>query len=165
MDLINPMHIGTKKSKIDISFENKTKLISEKISKNLAKGDIIFLFGNIGVGKTTFIKYLINYLQSEVNFKKTEIPSPTFNIMNEYDVKKFIIRHFDLYRLKKFSDLENIGLYENLEETVTLIEWPELLKDKINDRIDLIFDYEENYNKRNISIITGKRKIIINDNK
>ena len=85
--------------------------------------------------------------------------------MNEYNVKNFIVRHFDLYRLKKFSDIENIGLYENLKETVTIIEWPELLKDKINNRIDLIFGYEENYNKRSISIISEKKKLINNDNR
>ena len=165
MDLTNPMPIGTKNNKIDITLENKTKSISKKISKNLVKGDIIFLFGNIGVGKTTFAKYLINFLQSRASLKKTEVPSPTFSLMNEYNVKNFIVRHFDLYRLKKFSDIENIGLYENLKETVTLIEWPELLKDKINNRTDLIFGYEENYNKRSISIISKKKKLINNDNR
>ena len=164
MDHTNPMPIGTKNNKIDITLENKTKSISKKISKNLVKGDIIFLFGNIGVGKTTFAKYLINFLQSRASLKKTEVPSPTFNLMNESDVKNFVVRHFDLYRLKKFSDIENIGLYENLKETVTLIEWPELLKDKINNRIDLIFGYEGNYSKRSISIISKKTKLIYNDN-
>ena len=65
MDLTNQMPIATKSSKIDISLEEKTKLISKKFSKLIKKGDIIFFYGEIGVGKTTFIKHLINNLQSE----------------------------------------------------------------------------------------------------
>ena len=67
-DHLNQMHIATKSSKIDISSEQKTEIIAKKFSKFLKKGDIIFLFGEIGVGKTTFIKYLINHLQKKNNF-------------------------------------------------------------------------------------------------
>ena len=63
MDLTNQMPIATKSSKIDISLEKNTESISKKFSKFIKKGDIIFFYGEIGVGKTTFIKYLINNLQ------------------------------------------------------------------------------------------------------
>ena len=76
MDLTNQMPIATKSSKIDITLEKDTKSISQKISNYLSKGDIVFFYGEIGVGKTTFIKHLINYLQSKLNKKITEIPSP-----------------------------------------------------------------------------------------
>ena len=82
------MPIGTKSAKTDITLQKDTKLISKKISKFLQSGDIIFLYGEIGVGKTTFVKYLINHLQSNCFETETEIPSPTFNILNEYLIEK-----------------------------------------------------------------------------
>ena len=107
------MHIATKSSKINISLENNTRLISNEVSQLLIKGDIFFLYGEIGVGKSTFIKYLINFLQSKSNLKQTEVPSPTFNIVNEYKTKDFIIQHYDLFRINDHRELQNIGLFEN----------------------------------------------------
>ena len=103
------MHIATKSSKINISLENNTRLISNEVSQLLIKGDIFFLYGEIGVGKSTFIKYLINFLQSKSNLKQTEVPSPTFNIVNEYKTKDFIIQHYDLFRINDHKELQNIG--------------------------------------------------------
>ena len=148
-----------------ISSIQELEKIANNINKILSLGDTIFLYGEIGVGKTTFARLLINSFENKKKIKKSEVLSPTFNIVFEYEIKDFTVKHYDLYRLKNYNEVKNIGLFGNIEKNITLIEWPELLKDKINDRIDLIFDYEENYNKRNISIITGKRKIIINDNK
>ena len=124
------MHIATKSSKIDISLENNTRLISNDVSRFLKKGDIFFLYGEIGVGKSTFIKYLINFLQSKSNQKQTEVPSPTFNILNEYKTKDYIIQHYDLFRINDHRELQNIGLFENNKNSVTFIEWPEIIKEK-----------------------------------
>ena len=74
MDPTNPTLIGTRTKKIDITLEKNTKLISQNISKFLSKGDIIYLIGEVGVGKTTFVRFLINYLQEKSNLKLTEIP-------------------------------------------------------------------------------------------
>ena len=79
MDLTNQMPIATKSSKIDITLEKDTKSISQKISNYLSKGDIVFFYGEIGVGKTTFIKHLINYLQSNLNKKIMHIKPKSFN--------------------------------------------------------------------------------------
>ena len=68
MDLSNLMHIATKSSKIDITLEKDTQLISEKFSRHLSKGDIIFLYGEIGVGKTTFIKFMLFPFSKTLNF-------------------------------------------------------------------------------------------------
>ena len=157
------MPIGTKSSKINISKEIDTKLISKKISSYLINGDIIFLYGEIGVGKTTFVKYLINYLQKKNKEKETEVPSPTFNIVNEYLVKKQKIFHYDLYRIKDEKELNNIGLFEDRESSISLVEWPEVIKKKPSKIIELYFNYEKNFNQRNLIICTEYRKEILNE--
>ena len=146
------MPIATNSSKIDISLEGKTAEIAKKFSKIVNKGDVVFFYGEIGVGKTTFIRNLINHLQVNNHLKPTEVTSPTFNLVNEYDVGVFIIQHYDLYRLKEIDETKNIGLLENQKEIVTLVEWPEKINDKINNKIDLFFEYSEDMNKRFLSI-------------
>ena len=146
------MHIATNSEIIDISLEVKTAEIAKKFSKILKKGDMVFFNGEIGVGKTTFIRHLINSLQVNNHLNPTEVTSPTFNLVNEYDVGIFVIQHYDLYRLKSNEETKNIGLLENQKEVLTLIEWPEKIDDKIDNRIDLFFSYGENMNKRFLSI-------------
>jgi len=159
------MPIATKSSKIDITLEKNTKSISQKLSTYLSKGDIIFLYGEIGVGKTTFIKYLINFLQLKFNEKETEVPSPTFNIIYEYKINDLIVQHYDLYRIKDTLELKNIGLYENQKDTLTFIEWPEIIKEKPEKRIELLFSYEADLKKRSLVICSDYKKKIIDDYK
>ena len=163
MDLTNQMPIATKSSKIDISLEENTKLISKKFSKLIKKGDIIFFYGEIGVGKTTFIKHLINNLQSKNELKLTEVPSPTFNIVNEYKINEIIINHYDLFKIKDSKELYNIGIFEDNLELVTLVEWPEIISKKPKKIIELYFNYEDDFKKRNLEIFSGHRKEIINE--
>ena len=146
------MLIATNSSKIDISLEVKTAELAKNFSKILNKGDIVFFHGEIGVGKTTFIRYLINYLQTNNHLNQTEVTSPTFNLVNEYDVGVFIIQHYDLYRLKNSHETKNIGLLENSKEILTLIEWPKKIDNKIDNKIDLFFEYGEDMNKRFLTI-------------
>ena len=140
-----------------ISSIRELEKIADKIKKKLLLGDVVFLYGEIGVGKTTFARLLINSFESEKKIKKSEVLSPTFNIVFEYEIKEFTIKHFDLYRLKNDNDIKNIGLYENLEQSITLIEWPELIKNKPQNRLDLFFEYEEDYNERSLIIKTNGR--------
>ena len=140
-----------------ISSIHDLEKISNKIKKKLKAGDVIFLYGEIGVGKTTFARLLINNYEKEKNLKVSEVLSPTFNIVFEYDIKKLTIKHYDLYRLKNHSDIKNIGLFEDLERTITLIEWPELIKEKPSNRIDLFFEYSENMIERSLIIKTSGR--------
>ena len=140
-----------------ISSIHDLEKISNKIKKKLAPGDVIFLYGEIGVGKTTFARLLINNYEKEKNLKVSEVLSPTFNILFEYDIKKLTIKHYDLYRLKNGSDIKNIGLFEDLERTITLIEWPELIKEKPANRIDLFLEYSENMIERSLIIKTSGR--------
>ena len=131
--------------------------IANNIKKILTPGDCLFLYGEIGVGKTTFARLLINNYELENNIKKSEILSPTFNIVFEYEIKEFTIKHFDLYRLKNSNDIKNVGLFENLEQSITLIEWPELIINKPENRFDLFFKYAEDYNERSLIIKTNGR--------
>ena len=140
-----------------ISSIHDLEKISNKIKKKLTPGDVIFLYGEIGVGKTTFARLLINNYEKEKNLKVSEVLSPTFNIVFEYDIKKLTIKHYDLYRLKNDSDIKNIGLFEDLERTITLIEWPELIKEKPANRIDLFLEYSENMIERSLIIKTSGR--------
>ena len=146
------MHIATNSEIIDISLEVKTAELAKNFSKILKKNDVIFFHGEIGVGKTTFIRYLINSIQIDNHLDSTEVTSPTFNLVNEYDVGIFIVQHYDLYRLKSNDEIKNIGLLENQKETLTLIEWPEKIDNKIDNKIDLFFKYGEDMNKRFLSI-------------
>ena len=140
-----------------ISSIRELEKIANKIKKKIFPGDVIFLYGEIGVGKTTFARSLINSFENENRIKKSEVLSPTFNIVFEYKIKKFTIKHFDLYRLKNKNDIKNIGLFEDSEKSIVLIEWPELIKDKPNNRIDLFFKYQRDYNKRSLTIKTNGR--------
>ena len=155
------MHIATNSEKIDISLEVKTTELAKNFSKILKKGDIVFFHGEIGIGKTTFVRHLINSFQKNNNLNLTEVTSPTFNLVNEYDVGIFIIQHYDLFRLTNSDEIKNIGLLENSKEMLTLIEWPEKIEKKINNKIDLFFEYKENLNKRFLSI-KGLNNEIIN---
>ena len=163
MDLTNQMPIATKSSKIDISLEKNTESISKKFSNFIKKGDIVFFYGEIGVGKTTFIKHLINNLQRKNELELTEVLSPTFNIVNEYKINEMAINHYDLFKMKDPKELYNIGIFEDNSEMVTLVEWPEIISKKPKKIIELYFNYEDDFKKRNLEIFSGHRKEIINE--
>ena len=146
------MPIATSSVKIDLSSENKTEELAVKISKKLKRGDIAFFFGEMGVGKTTFIKYLIQEFQRENKLKQIEVTSPTFNLLNEYQIGETKINHYDLFRLKSKEELKNLDLFSEKQNTIILIEWPQIIKEKPENLIEFIFEYEENYEKRFVHI-------------
>ncbi|MDA9973090.1 tRNA (adenosine(37)-N6)-threonylcarbamoyltransferase complex ATPase subunit type 1 TsaE [Candidatus Pelagibacter ubique] len=152
------MLIATNSEKIDISLEDKTSELAKSFSRTLQKGDVAYFHGEIGVGKTAFIRHLINNLQQLNKINLTEVTSPTFNLVNEYDVGNFIIQHYDLYRLTDCNEIKNIGLFENREEVVTLIEWPDKIKETIDSKIDLHFEYNDDLSKRYLTIKGVKNK-------
>jgi tRNA threonylcarbamoyladenosine biosynthesis protein TsaE len=150
----NQMPIAIKNSIIDISSEETTKELAKELSNYLKGGEKIFLYGEMGVGKTTFVKYLINQFQIKKKLQTSEVTSPTFNLLNEYDVDDLNIKHYDLFRLKDKSELKNLDIFDNNKNTITLIEWPQLIdKEKLNKTIDLIFNYENELNNRSVKIV------------
>ena len=151
--LLNQMPIAIKDSKIDISSEETTKELAKDLTHYLKGGEIVYLYGEMGVGKTTFVRYLINQFQKNKKLHITEVTSPTFNLLNEYDIKDLVIKHYDLFRLKDESEIKNLDLFGNNQSTITLIEWPQLIsKNKSIKTIDLIFSYENELNNRSVKI-------------
>ena len=133
--------------------------LSKKVANHLEESDCIYLIGEIGVGKTTFTRYLINYLQEKEGLKMTEIPSPTFNLLYEYDFKKFKIMHYDLFRIKKKKELQNLGLFFDEKKEVNIIEWPILLKTPKLSKLEIYMNFTKNSSERKINFKgTGKWK-------
>ena len=147
------MHIATNTSsgKIDISSEKITAEIAKEFTNIFVNGDIVFLIGEMGVGKTTFVRYLINEFQKKNNLDLTEVTSPTFNILNEYQIENINIKHYDLFRLKEFNEISNLGILEDTENSLILIEWPTLLLDNLNNFVKLNFSYSKDYQNRELS--------------
>ncbi len=131
----------------------KLKTYSTNIAKKIKNGDAIYLYGEIGAGKTTFVRFLINYLQKKNKKKLEEIVSPTFTIVQYYKISKEInIAHYDLYRIKKTKDLQNIGLSEQQDSFINIVEWPELIKTKSNHRIEIYLKHSRKINLRKIHV-------------
>tara|TARA_B100000212_G_C27121554_1_gene425113 strand:+ start:128 stop:583 length:456 start_codon:yes stop_codon:yes gene_type:complete len=146
------MPIAIRSEKINLSSEKKTEEIASQISKKLKPGNIVFLYGEMGVGKTTFVRYLINGFQKKDKLKLTEVTSPTFNLLNEYQLQKIKINHYDLFRIKSAKEIKDLDLFEESNNSITLVEWPEMINKKPKNLIELIFEYEKDHLSRSIQI-------------
>jgi len=147
------MPIAIKDSKIDITSEKLTKELAKEFTKYLKGGEFVFLYGEMGVGKTTFVKYFINEYQKKNNLRQTEITSPTFSLLNEYQMKDIRIKHYDLFRINRKEDINNLDIFEKDNKLITLIEWPQLINDKQDIKfVDLTFNYLNDLNNRSVDI-------------
>ena len=146
------MPIATKSDKIELSSEKNIEELAGKFLNKIKPGDIIFLYGEIGVGKTTFVRYLVNKFQKENKLEITEVTSPTFNLLSEYQINQIKINHFDLFRLKSPEEIKNLDLFGDSKNSITLIEWPQMIKEKPKNLIELFFEYEKNHQTRSIQI-------------
>ena len=97
--------------------------LAKKTAEDLTKGDILLLSGNLGSGKTYFVRKLCTYLGV-----KLLVNSPSYVLLNEYE-GKYPILHYDLYRLSTTDEAVEIGILDRLSEAITIIEWPELIQD------------------------------------
>ena len=146
------MPIAIKNDKADLSSEKQTEELALKFLNKLKPGNKVFLYGEMGVGKTTFVRYLINGLQKKNKLIVTEVISPTFNLLSEYSINNLTIKHYDLYRLKNEMELDSLGLFEEEPDTITLVEWPEIIKRDLKNLVKLYFSYENDYQKRFVQI-------------
>jgi|TARA_B110000914_G_C15438362_1_gene434863 tRNA threonylcarbamoyladenosine biosynthesis protein TsaE len=124
--------------------------ISLKIITKINKEDCILLFGEIGVGKTTLTRALVNNIQKQKKKDISEVLSPTFNIIYEYEVGELKIMHYDLYRLKTEKDVQQLGVFNEDTSSVKVIEWAEIIKDKPDDRLEIYISYKKEKNMRKI---------------
>ena len=125
------MPIAIKDSTINITSEKLTKELAKEFTKYLKGGEFVFLYGEMGVGKTTFVKYFIN----------------------EYQVKDIRIKHYDLFRINRKEDINNLDIFEKDNKLITLIEWPQLIADRQNIKfITLTFNYLNQLNDRTVDI-------------
>ena len=138
--------------------------ISDKIADKVSEKDCIFLIGEIGVGKTTFTRNFINYLQKKRGVKQTEVLSPTFNLLYEYDIKNLKVMHYDLYRIKKSKELDQIGIFKEDLDSIKIIEWPELVETNLVNRLELHLKYSNKENERELSLVGHGRWKDINKN-
>ena len=137
--------------------------LSQKVAEKLSKNDCIFLIGEIGVGKTTFARYLINYLQEKNGEKITEVLSPTFNLLYEYDLKGIKIMHYDLYRIKDEKELKQLGIFLDNQDTIKIIEWPQLINIPLSDKLEIHLDYVKNEKEREIKFIGSDKWKTLNE--
>ena len=124
--------------------------ISKKILSFLSKSDCIFLSGELGSGKTTFVRSLIHQLQKENKVSKTDVLSPTYNLLYEYEIKSLKVMHYDLFRLKKNKEIEQLGIFQDYENNIKIIEWPEKMKTNIKNRLEITFYHETDKESRKI---------------
>ena len=150
--LLNLMPTAIKSDKIDLSSEKETEELASTFLKKIKPGCFIFLYGEIGVGKTTFIRYLINQFQKLNKLEITEVTSPTFNLLNEYQINDFKINHYDLFRLKSSEEIKNLDFFEDNKNTITLVEWPQIIKEKPKNLIELVFEYGKDHKTRSVQI-------------
>ena len=147
------MPIAIKDSTIDITSEKLTKELAKEFTKYLKGGEFVFLYGEMGVGKTTFVKYFINEYQKINNLIQTEITSPTFSLLNEYQVKDIRIKHYDLFRINRKEDINNLDIFEKDNKLITLIECQQLIADRQDIIfITLTFNYLNQLNDRTVDI-------------
>ena len=137
--------------------------LSQKVAEKLSKNDCIFLIGEIGVGKTTFARYLINYLQEKNGEKITEVLSPTFNLLYEYVLKGIKIMHYDLYRIRDEKELKQLGIFLDNQDTIKIIEWPQLINIPLSDKLEIHLDYVKNEKEREIKFIGSSKWKTLNE--
>ena len=137
--------------------------LSQKVADKLDKNDCIFLIGEIGVGKTTFTRCLINHLQEKNGEKITEVLSPTFNLLYEYDLKTIKIMHYDLYRIKDEKELKHLGIFLDKKDSIKIIECPQLINIPLPDKLEIHLDYVKNEKERRIKFIGSDRWKFLNE--
>ena len=119
---------------INISTEEETRQLATKFAKTLKMGDIVLLYGTLGVGKTFFTRSIIQTLLNS----NTPVPSPTFTIVQNYDTPAGTISHYDLYRIEDASELFELDIDNSLKNNITIIEWPEIIEDYITENFNPI---------------------------
>jgi tRNA threonylcarbamoyladenosine biosynthesis protein TsaE len=103
--------------------QEKTKALGHRLGALLQDGDVLCLTGDLGAGKT----FLTTAMAESLGVEAKDVTSPTFSLLNIYHGRKLVLKHFDLYRLNREEELDDIGFYEYAGgDGITFIEWAEL---------------------------------------
>ncbi|TQV76189.1 tRNA (adenosine(37)-N6)-threonylcarbamoyltransferase complex ATPase subunit type 1 TsaE [Denitrobaculum tricleocarpae] len=134
---MRPLDTTTSAITLPLAGEAATASLARALSRLVAPGDVIALFGDLGAGKTSFARAFINALPREnadavesegtVEREEEEVPSPTFTLVQLYERVPATIWHFDLYRLEQAEEVYELGIEEAFADGISLIEWPERL--------------------------------------
>ncbi len=135
---------------IDLKDEASTQALGAWLAPFLRAGDVVLLQGDLGAGKTTWARGLICALLGD-----TEVPSPTYTLVQTYTAPNFEIWHFDLYRLKHETEVWELGIEEALDDGVCLIEWPERIAGLLNGT-ELVVALNIKNGRRGADIIGNK---------
>jgi tRNA threonylcarbamoyladenosine biosynthesis protein TsaE len=121
--------------------EKQMQLLAAKFAKFISKSNLIYLSGDLGAGKTTFVRYVLNSLGVYQSIK-----SPTYTLVEQYETKDYFIYHFDLYRISDPNELIFMGFYDYLDkDAICFIEWPEKGKDVLPEEdLNILFSYAQN---------------------
>ena len=133
--------------------------IDENISLGMGRLKIIDLKSEISLPfqqdhfLLCFNGEIYNYLEIKNGIKNSEVLSPTFNIVYDYNAGNTKILHYDLYRLKNYKDISQLGMFETSNDSIKIVEWPELIESKPKDRVDIQFQYSRLIDSREVQII------------
>ena len=136
------------KKKYDFTIFNEPFMSEEEAAIALEDFEAIFIMRE----RTPITKYLINSLQNENKLELSEVTSPTFNLLNEYQINEVKINHYDLFRLKSPIELENLDIFSDIKNVITLIEWPQIIEKKPKNLIELTFEYKDDHKRRSVQI-------------
>ncbi len=130
------------------------EVFGNKFALELDKGDLIILSGDLGSGKTTFVRFVIQSLYKKNKIKSPKkIRSPSYPILITYPLRYYEIYHYDLYRIKKINELIELDIYENFQNSITFIEWPNIILENLSNQNYYKIDFEiKNQNSRYINL-------------
>ena len=135
--VMRPAAPASEEPVLDLADEEATRRLAGEIAAVLAAGDMVTLSGDLGSGKTTFARALIRHLAGD---ETLEVPSPTFTLMQTYDLPRGPVVHVDLYRVNSPEELIEMGFADLVEDAVVLVEWPDRAHSLLPaDRLDVAF--------------------------
>jgi len=132
------------------------KAVAIELASSLNIGDVIYLNGDLGVGKTTFASYVIRWLIGPDCY----VTSPTFNVLQQYRGRGLTIFHFDLYRIRDSNELVELGIEDAASDGISIVEWPELIREYWPRNRKVVIDLVEdlgNSRYRNINILDHRK--------
>ena len=143
------MVVSEKKYKLLFQDEAQTRVFASRLAKIAQPTDVILLIGNLGTGKTVLARAFIENITGE-----TEVPSPTFTLVQNYEGPDVTVYHFDLYRIEEPNEIFELGIEEAFNDGIVLIEWPDKIIPFIhNQRLEIYLSNGRDYGSREVEVL------------